>query len=58
VQWLLEVARGELGYQEGSRGYTFACEVPMPLPMAYTRRGEGSLAALFGAKCAGNSGEI
>ena len=22
VQWLLDVARGELGYQEGSRGYT------------------------------------
>lgn len=25
-------------YEEGSKGYTFACEVPMPLPMAYTRR--------------------
>ena len=23
-------------YEEGSKGYTFACEVPMPLPMAYT----------------------
>ena len=45
-------------YEEGSRGYTFACEVPMPLPMAYTRRGEGSLAALFEEKCAGNTGEI
>ena len=22
VHWLLDVARGELGYQEGSRGYT------------------------------------
>ena len=30
-------------YEEGSKGYTFACEVPMPLPMAYTRRGAGSL---------------
>lgn len=44
-------------YEEGSRGYTFACEVPMPLPMAYTRRGEGSLAALFGAKCPENPEE-
>ena len=32
-------------YEEGSKGYTFACEVPMPLPMAYTRRGAGSLEA-------------
>lgn len=45
-------------YEEGCRSYTFACEVPMPLPMAYTRKGEGSLAALFEANCAGNSGEI
>ena len=45
-------------YEEGCRSYIFACEVPMPLPMAYTRRGEGSLAALFEANCAGNSGEI
>ena len=44
-------------YEEGSRGYTFACEVPLPLPMAYTRRGEGSLAALFGANCPGNTGK-
>ena len=44
-------------YEDGSRGYTFACEVPMPLPMAYTRRGEGSLSALFGAKCPGNPAE-
>ena len=38
-------------YEEGSRGYTFACEVPLPLPMAYTRRGVGSLAVLFEGKC-------
>ena len=38
-------------YEEGSRGYTFACEVPLPLPMAYTRRGLGSLAVLFEGKC-------
>lgn len=25
-------------YEEGSKDYAFACEVPMPLPMAYTRR--------------------
>ena len=45
-------------YEEGSKGYTFACEVPMPLPMAYTRRGAGSLEALFAGKCPGNTGEI
>lgn len=38
-------------YEEGSLGYTFACEFPLPLPMAYTRRGTGSLAALFGGSC-------
>ena len=31
---------------------------PMPLPMAYTRRGAGSLEALFAGKCPGNTGEI
>ena len=45
-------------YEEGSKGYTFACEVPMPLPMAYTRRGAGSLEVLFAGKCPGNTGEI
>ena len=38
-------------YEEGSRGYTFACEVPLPLPMAYTPRGVGSLAVLVEGKC-------
>ena len=40
-------------YEEGAAGYCFACEVKLPLPMAYTRRGTGSLAALFGQNCAG-----
>ena len=35
-------------YEEGSKGYTFA----------YTRRGAGSLEALFAGKCPGNTGEI
>lgn len=34
-------------------GYTFACEVKMPLPMVYTRKGVGSLAAIFEQKCGG-----
>lgn len=40
-------------YKEGAAGYLFACEVKMPLPMAYTRSGTGSLAALFGLNCGG-----
>ena len=35
-------------YEEGSRGYTFACEVPMPLPMAYTRRERAALPPFLG----------
>lgn len=38
-------------YEEGIAGYTFACEVAMPLPMVYTRKGVGSMAAIFAHKC-------
>lgn len=40
-------------YKDGHTGYTFACEVTLPLPMVYTRRGNGSLAAIFEQKCGG-----
>ena len=60
-------------YEEGSKGYTFACEVPMPFrrrrteavgrrsvhrPHSAGYRGAGSLEALFAGKCPGNTGEI
>ena len=35
-------------YEEGSRGYTFACEVPMPLPMAYTAGERAALPPFLG----------
>lgn len=40
-------------YEEGAQGYTFACPVEMPLPMAYTRSGTGDLSALFHMPCHG-----